>query len=71
MFKPREQVVWSYRQRGGRASILVDAEVVHYGERRTCIRIRTTHVVLLRWVHPKNLRMKGAGEPAYPYPVSN
>jgi len=70
--KPGQQVVWSYRpQKVPRRLILVDAEVVQYGQRRTRIRIHTlSDAVLFRWVHPKNLRPKCAAEPTYPYPTS-
>jgi hypothetical protein len=68
-FRAGQYVVWSYRSRIPRwHTILVDAEVVQDGLRRVRIRIHAPeNRVLLRWVHPKNLLPKQAGEPDYPY----
>ena len=70
-FAVGQQVVWRYRPQNPCGPLtLVDAEVIQDGTRRVRIRIETPcNTVLLRWVHPKNLRPKRAGEPAYPYPA--
>ena len=69
-FTSGQRVVWLYRPRGHRQQrSMVDAEIVQFGQLRTRIRIRTAGgAMLLRWVHPKNLRLKAPDEPDYPYP---
>ena len=66
-----QQVVWTYRPQHKRSRpILVDAEVIQYGQRRTRIRITTArNGVVFRWVDPKNVRPKLADEPSHLYPV--
>ncbi len=72
-FTPGQRVVWHYRPQHCRwQTYWVDAEVVQFGPIRTRIRVTTsTGGTLLRWVHPKNLRVKEAHEPAYPFPKAD
>ena len=70
-FVSGQQVIWRYRPLHTQKTLLVAAEVVQYGQLRTRIRIYTpNNTALFRWVHPKNLCLKGANEQACPYPVS-
>jgi len=66
-----EHVIWIYRpHRSGSPAYCVTAEVVQTGHIRARIRITTVHgTTVLRWVHPKNLRVKQPGEPLYLYPL--
>jgi hypothetical protein len=69
-FAPGQPVIWSYRpQRRRREIHPVAAEVVQISELRIRICIHTASGMrLLRWVHPKNLRLRAPDETANAYP---
>jgi hypothetical protein len=70
-FRPGQRLAWHYwpRSRPCRP-IWVEAEVVQFGPLRTRIRVRTRGGdALLRWVHPKNLRIKTPNEALSLFPL--
>jgi hypothetical protein len=70
-FRSGQCVAWRYwpRSRPCRP-IWVEAEVVQFGSLRTRIRVRThSGNALLRWVHPKNLRIKTPNEALSLFPL--